>query len=155
MIDTPKVVEGSARQIAYIHLTVPRDEIQFVMGPGITEIVETITAQGIAITGPWFTHHLRRPTDSFDFNICFPVATPVKETGRVKSAIIPAAQTIQTVYQGPYEGLGDAWGEFIKWIDNSNHETGEDLFECYVQGPQTSDDSSTWRTELSRQLVTK
>jgi len=153
MIETPELVNVSSRQIAYIHLTVPRDEIQNVMGPGIVELVGAITAQKLAITGPWFTHHLRRPTDSFDFKICFPISAAIIPSGRIESGVINAMSTVQTMYQGPYEGLGEAWGEFLAWIENANHQTGDDLYECYLLGPQTTEDSSLWRTQLSRQLI--
>lgn len=155
MIETPELVDMSSRQIAYIHMTVPRDEIQNVMGPAIIELVGAINAQKNTITGPWFTHHLRRPTDSFDFKICFPVNSAITPIGRVESGVIDAMPTVQTIYQGPYEGLADAWGEFLAWIENSDHKTGEDLYECYVLGPQATEDSTKWRTQLSRQLIAK
>ena len=67
-----------------VHVTVPRAEIQKVMGPGIDEVKAAIAAQGIATAGPWFTHHLTMDPKVFDFEICVPVKSPVSETGRVK-----------------------------------------------------------------------
>jgi len=62
MLDTPQITHTTAQQTAFIHLTVPRNEIQNVMGPGISELMATVAAQGIATTGPWFTHHLEYGT---------------------------------------------------------------------------------------------
>ena len=67
MIDTPQIVQSTARQVAMIRLTVAASQIQTVMGPGIREVYETLAAQGIGPAGPWFTHHVRRPTDVFYF----------------------------------------------------------------------------------------
>ncbi|MCC6744802.1 MAG: AraC family transcriptional regulator, partial [Acidobacteria bacterium] len=54
MIDTPEIVRTSDQLTAYIHITIPRHEISTVMGPGISELMTTVGAQGIAVTGPWF-----------------------------------------------------------------------------------------------------
>ena len=90
MIDPPQITQTAARLTAAIHVTVPRAQIQSVMGPGVRELMTVIAAQGIAPAGPCFTHHLRRPTDTFDFEICVPVAAPVAPAGRVKPGQWPA-----------------------------------------------------------------
>jgi effector-binding domain-containing protein len=153
MIETPRIVETAAQDFAFLHLTVPRAEIRNVMGPGIGEVMAALAAQGAAPAGPWFTHHLRMDPAVFDFEICFPVAAPVEASGRVRPGRRPAMRVVRAVYGGPYEGLGDAWGEFDAWIATRGHSVGPDLWECYLAGPESGPDPSAWRTELSRALV--
>jgi effector-binding domain-containing protein len=59
----------------------------------------------------------------------------------------------RTVYHGPYEGLGDAWGEFMEWIEANGHTPAPDLWECYTAGPESNPDPAAWRTELNRPLI--
>jgi effector-binding domain-containing protein len=153
VLETPRITKTDDQLTAFIPLVVPRAEIQAVMGPSIREVYAAIAAQGIAPAGPWFTHHRRRPTDTFDFDVCVPVATPVSAAGRVQPGRLLAARVARTVYQGPYEGLGAAWGEFGAWIEANGHTPRPDLWECYVVGPESSPDPSAWRTELNRPLV--
>ena len=153
MLDPPQITQTAAQQTAIIRLTIPRAEIRNVMGPGIGELMAAITAQGIAPAGPWFSHHLRMDPDTFDFEISVPVTAPVVATGRVKPGQLPAARVARTVYRGPYEGLGAAWGEFNAWIAASGHKPGADLWEVYVAGPESNPDPATWRTELNRPLT--
>ena len=153
MLDTPQIIQTTTQLTAIIPMIVPREEIQSVMGPGIQELLATIAAQGIAPAGPWFTHHLRRPTDTFDFEISIPVAAPVTAAGRVLPGQWPAMKVARTVYHGPYEGLGEAWGEFIEWIEANGHAPAPDLWECYLAGPESSPDPADWRTELNRPLT--
>ncbi len=153
MIDTPAIVQTDARQTAVIHLTVPRAEIQNVMGPGIGEVMATITAQGIPPAGPWFSHHLRMDPDVFDFEVGVPVATPVTPAGRVVPGTLPAARVARTVYHGSYDGLGDAWGELMAWIEANGHAQAEGLWEYYLTDPGENPDPATWQTELNRPLV--
>ena len=82
-----------------------------------------------------------------------PVPTPVAPAGRVQPGEWPAMKVARTVYHGPYEGMGDAWGEFDAWIAANGHRAAPDLWECYVAGPQSSPDPKSWRTQLNRPLV--
>jgi effector-binding domain-containing protein len=153
MIDTPQITQSTAQQTAVIHLTVPRSEIQNVMGPGIGEVMAAVAAQGLVPAGPWFTHHLRMDPDTFDFEVGVPVNSPVVAVGRVKPSQLPAARVARTVYHGPYEGLGAAWGEFEAWIRANGHKSAADLWEVYVTDPSADPDPATWRTEFNRPLI--
>ena len=68
----------------------------------IGELLATIAAQGIAPSGPVFTHHLRRPTDTFDFEISVSVSAPVVASGRVQPGTWPAMKVARTFYHGAY-----------------------------------------------------
>jgi effector-binding domain-containing protein len=153
MLDTPQITQTSGQQTAIIRLTVPRTDIQKVMGPGIKELMATVAAQGVGPAGPWFTHHLRRPTDTFDFEISVPVTAPVTPAGRVTGGQLPAMKVARAVYRGPYEGLAGAWGEFDAWVKANGHKPAADLWEVYVAGPESGSDPAEWRTELNRPLI--
>jgi len=153
MLDAPRIAPVAAQETAVIHLTIPREEIRNVMGPGLGELMAAVAGQGIGIAGPWFTHHLRMDPKIFDFEIGVPVSAPVVDTGRVRPGRLPAARVARTVYHGPYEGLAAAWTEFHAWIAAAGHATGPDLWECYVAGPESSSDPASWRTELNRPLL--
>jgi effector-binding domain-containing protein len=153
MLDAPQIVRTASQPAAIIRLTIPRAEIRNVMGPGHAELMDTLAAQGIAPAGPWFSHHLRMDPEVFDFEIGVPVTAPVAPTGRVRPGQLPAATVARTVYHGPYEGLGDAWGEFVAWIAAEGHTPAPDLWECYTAGPESDPDPANWRTELIRPLA--
>ena len=153
MIDTPQIVRTQAQAAAVIKLTIPHAEMPRVMGPAIAEVMGAIAAQGIAPAGPVFAHYFKITRETYDFEVGVPVAKPVSETGRVEASQLPAATLARTVYQGPYEGLAAAWGEFGKWMTSEGHKPATDLWERYVAGPESSPDPATWRTELNRPLT--
>jgi effector-binding domain-containing protein len=153
MLDRPQIVQTEARLAAVIRLTIPREQIRSVMGPGMAELMATVAAQGIGPVGPAFSHHLRMDPETFDFEIGVPVKGPLSSTGRVKAGQLPAATVARTVYRGPYEGLGSAWAEFSGWIAAEGHKPAPDLWECYVSGPESNPDPAAWRTELNRPLT--
>jgi effector-binding domain-containing protein len=153
MIDTPQITQTAGLLTAFVHVTVPREEIRKVMGPGLDEVRAAVAAQGIAAAGSWFTHHLRMDPAVFDFEICVPVATPFATAGRVEARQWPATTVARTVYRGDYQGLGAAWREFDAWIAGKGYTPRPDLWECYLAGPESGSDPSSWRTELNRPLV--
>lgn len=153
MLDKPQIVQSDSQQAAVIRFTIPRAEIHQVMGPAFGELFSTLTAQGITPAGPFFSHHFRMDPQVFDFELGVPVDKPVTPTGRVKLGELPAAKVVRTVYTGPYEGLGDAWGEFDRLIKSEGHAIAANLWERYLAGPESGPDSSKYQTELSRPLA--
>lgn len=153
MIDTPQILVNTPQITAVIRLTITREEIRNVMGPGLTELFTTIAAQGIAPAGAWFTHHLRMDPEVFDFEIGIPVTSPVVAMGRVTPGELPGTKLARTIYRGPYEGLSDAWGEFDEWIRANGYGPASWLWESYIAGPESSSDPSQWQTQLNRPLV--
>lgn len=153
MIDPPAIAQTDAQRTAVIRLTIPREQIREVMGPGFEELMSTVTSQGVGPAGPWFSHHLRTDPEVFDFEIGVPVSGPVTPAGRVQPGQLAAARVARTVFHGGYEGMGDAWGEFDAWLAANGHTPASDFIERYVAGPESSPDPTSWRTELSRALV--
>jgi effector-binding domain-containing protein len=152
MIDTPEVTTTAERLTAVIRLTVPRAEIGAVMGPAIGEVRAAVEAQGIGPTGPVFSYHLRMDPAVFDFEVGMPVSAPVTPVGRVVASSLPSVRAARTVYRGPYEGLGPAWGEFERWVKAEGLVTTGVLWEYYAKGPEAGPDASKWETELVQPL---
>jgi effector-binding domain-containing protein len=155
VLEAPEVVESPEQLVAKIPIVVARDQMPSVMGPGISEVFSVISAQGIEVAGPWFAHHYSITDAQFDFAICVPVVTPVAAAGRVVPGKREASTVVRAVLCGPYEHLSDGWGELMTWIDAQGHNARTDLWEVYAQGPESGDDSSKWRTELNRPLVSE
>jgi len=100
-------------------------------------------------SGPMFSYHHRRPSDTFDFEIGFPVAKAIKPSGRVVNGTLPGEKVVRTVYQGPYEQLGEAWGELQGWVrERKLVETGR-FWESYLSNPDEVKDAKEYRTELN------
>ncbi len=153
MIDTPHITQSAVQGTATIRLTIPRDQIQQVMGPAIGEVMAAVASQRIGPDGPVFSHHFQMDPSQFDFEVGVPVTAPVTAVGRVQPSQLPEARVARTIYRGSYEGLGPAWGEFCQWIISQGHTAAPDLWERYLTGPESSPDPTTWQTELNQPLI--
>jgi effector-binding domain-containing protein len=154
-IEAPVLTDTPPQMAAAIHITVARSEIRSVMGPGLAEIIKAVKAQSIGPTGPWFTHQFEADPTAYDLDICVPVSAAVKSVGRVEKREIPGLKVVQTVYQGDYERLAEAWAEFHEWIHANGHAVATDFYERYVVGPESVPHPEGWRTELRRPLLAK
>jgi effector-binding domain-containing protein len=153
MLAAPQIIQTAAQEAAVIRLTIPRSEMRKVFGPAVGELMATLAAQGVEPVGAVFAHHLKLTPDTFDFELGVKVSSPATASGRVKPGQLPAAKVARTVYSGPYEGLPSAWDEFDRWMKANGHAQGENLWELYSVGPQSTPDSASWRTELNRPLA--
>jgi effector-binding domain-containing protein len=73
--------------------------------------------------------------------------------GRVQQSNLAGATVARTVYRGGYEGLGEAWAEFNRWVEGAGHDAAPELWECYTKGPESSAEPGKWETELYRPLA--
>jgi effector-binding domain-containing protein len=153
MIDTPEIVETASRPAATVRITVSRGEIARVMDAAIQEVLGALAAQHTPPAGPLFAHHARLDPEVFVFDVGFPVRAPITPQGRVVNSVVPAARAARTVYTGPYEGLGAAWGAFMQWIRAQGHSPAPTAWEVYAQGPERTQDPARYRTELYRPLA--
>jgi effector-binding domain-containing protein len=149
MIETPRIVVTEPLHYAGLHQVVPSSEMAKIMWPGIGEVLGVLAEQHVKPVGPWFTHHLKLPTDTFDFEICMHVAEPVQAAGRVVPGTWPAMTVARTVYHGSYAQLPHAWGEFREWMIANHHAQGTEFWERYLVNPNDTPDQAAWRTELN------
>lgn len=152
-IDKPEIIDATTKPIAALYAKVPAKEIQSQMGQLLKELSDELRNQRIKPTGPWFTHHFHAPGEFFDFEVCFPVESPIKGNGRVKPGEWPATKMVRTTYRGGYHGLGAGWQEFMTEIDTMGLKVSPEIWEVYLVGPDTTNNSDEWRTELNRALV--
>jgi len=152
-IEKPVIVTTEPILIAKLYAKIPTREIQSEMGRLLQELSAELKKQRIPPTGPWFTHHLKRPGEYFDFEVCFPVATAIEASGRVEPGEWPAMKMVRTVYHGSYEGLAPGWGDFMSEIERMGLRVSPEIWEVYKTGPDTESNSEKWQTELNRAIV--
>jgi len=80
------------------------------MEPCLQEIKTALAKQGIAATGPWFTHPPADGSTSVRFRDLSAGEDPYQTVAASNRAASPAAKVAQTTYHGPYEGLGKCVG---------------------------------------------
>jgi effector-binding domain-containing protein len=149
MISEPQVITTTAQNTAVIHLLIPGRDMPKYMDPAIQEILKALRDQSISPAGPMFSYHHRRPSDTFDFELGFPVNKAITPAGRVVNGQLPAERVARAVYQGPYEGLAQAWPALRKWVQEQGHGEMGRFWESYLNNPNEVKSPDEYRTELN------
>lgn len=152
-LDPPEVVTTEGGHAALLAISVPRREIQSVMGGAFGELAQTLAAQKLPPAGPFYAFHHRMDPDVFTLDLAVPVGAAVRAEGRVRPGERPVMRVVRTVYHGPYEGLGSAWGAFRQWIHAQGMRATPSLWETYLAGPESVSDPKGYRTELNQPLA--
>ena len=149
MITEPELITTQAQRTAVIHLVIPGRDMPKHMDPAIQEVLKTLKDQGLQPAGPMFSYHHRRPSDTFDFELGFPVTKAITPSERVVNGTLPAETVVRCVHQGPYEGLSQAWPALMERVREKNYaETGR-FWERYLTNPEEVKDPKNYRTELN------
>ena len=153
MLEPPQILDVAAQILAVVRLTVPRGDMIKQFDPALRQVSEALRAQGIAPAGPATAHYFSLPTQTFDFELGFPIASQFISEGPVYLAEQPAQRVIRTVYTGPFAGLPSAWGVFQNHIVAKGYRFATDFREAYLNDPNTVPDPTQYRTELVRILL--
>jgi effector-binding domain-containing protein len=89
-----------------------------------------------------FTRHRGQAT------IFVPCAGPVRPTGRVTSAQVPAAELAVIEYRGAPAGVDRAYGALATYVARHALAVDGPIREYYLAGQHDTADASQWRTEI-------
>lgn len=118
-------------------------------------------AQGLSPAGPAFALYTRMTDGAdpvVDVEIGFPLDgplleqlhdDPVEADGlRIVASVLPAGTVAVTTHLGGFDGLGQAWGEFLGAVGAGGWAPGTPFWEFYVTEPSPDMDPADLRTDL-------
>lgn len=132
----------------------PLAEMPALMHGIFPEIFTLLGEIGATVAGPPVAYHRRLPTDTADLSVGVPLTDPLESTLTLASGheavavTCPSGLVAATSYLGSYEGLGNAWGQFMAAVSDAAHTPRSQFFEAYVSNPTEHADPSTVRTDL-------
>ena len=147
-LERPHMGHFGGHEVVLVHVVTPRAEMGTAIDAALEEITAALQAQRVEPASAWYAHHHRRPAETFDFDVCFPVSQPVALSGRLEHAAVPEMEVVRTAYHGGYEGLSSAWPEFHTWIKGKGHKVREEFYEVYAVGPREEPAPEAWHTDL-------
>ena len=141
---TVKTIE--AQPAAAIRAEVPMAELRNVFDRGFHAVMQAVTAQGVAITGPPFGFYPRMPGDTVAVVVGFPLAGPITAGDGVEPFTLPGGRVVTGTHVGPYETLGQTYEQLMAWTRAEGLTLAEGMWESYLSDPRSEPDPTTWRT---------
>jgi len=115
------------------------------------ELFAYLGRQRISPVGPPFAiyHEEEYRERDVDAEAAVPIAKSMPSAERVKVRELPAVEEMAcTVHEGSYDGLSDAYGRLIGWIEANGYRIVAPNREIYVKGPGADHEPSDYVTEL-------
>lgn len=161
-VDGVRLLRAPAVPTAVVRVTdVPMSRLEEVFDSVFGGAFPAAFERGLRPAGPAFalyTAAIDGPDSVVDMEIGFPLDGPLfeliddepVEVGgmRVVASVLPAGDVAVTSYVGGYDGMGEAWGEFVGGIAAAGRAPGTPFWEVYVTEPTPETDPATLRTDL-------
>jgi hypothetical protein len=118
---------------------VAHDEVGPFVGGSIAALAPLV---GPAIVGPPLARY-----DLIDGGFHIEVGFPVSSVpDGIESITLAAGEAAQTLYVGPYTGLGPVYAELERWFSDTGHAMAGAPWETYLDGPDVAEPRTlvTW-----------
>ncbi|MGO4602370.1 GyrI-like domain-containing protein [Terrabacter sp. 2YAF2] len=141
-----RTVEAAEQPTAVLRASVPMDELPTFFARAFAATAAALAKQGHAPAGPPFGLYRGMPTTVVDVEAGFPVSTPVEPTGDVVPSTLPGGRAVEAVHIGPYDTMGETYGQVEQWMVGQRLVPGKVVWESYLSDPEREPDPATWRT---------
>jgi len=144
--------EVPALRIASIRDVVPDYPAQSTLWE---ELETYLKQQKIQPSGPCFTidHQEEYKEADLDLEVCEPIAGDLEGDERVSVRHLPGCQMASTIHIGPFEGLSEAYGTFVTWIERNGFRIVGPNREIYLRSFEDGCDPSEFVTEIQFPVV--
>lgn len=116
----------------------------------IGSVFETIFTAGLKAAGPVITLYFDEEfhQESANIEVCIPVEDSEKARNFEQVKLFKPGLCASCTYRGPYSRLGEAYAVVLKWIDESNYKIASAPFDCYISGPQETNNPENYITKV-------
>ncbi|CAN7525845.1 GyrI-like domain-containing protein [Terrabacter sp. LjRoot27] len=143
-----ETVETPEQDTAVIRGQVPMDDLPAFFARTFAATAAALSAQGVPPSGPPFGLYHGMPGDTVDVEAGFPVASRITAAGDVEPGTLPAGRAVEVVHVGPFDTMGETYGELQRWMGERGLRPGPDVWESYLTDPERQPDPATWRTVI-------
>jgi AraC family transcriptional regulator len=135
------VKELPAQLALTVHRRVTMATIGQAMGEAFGAIMAHVAAGGAQYAGPPFAFYPGEMADEYEVVICAPVAPGATAGPGVALEEVPGGPAATTMHEGPYDGVGGAYGALQTWMTENGRLPGGPPRETYLNEPGTVPDA--------------
>jgi effector-binding domain-containing protein len=143
-----RTVEMTQQPTAVLRDTVATDELPTFFARAFATTAAAIARQGRAPAGPPFGLYHGMPSATVDVEAGFPVTAPLEPDGEVVPSTLPGGPAVEAVHVGPYDTMGETYGQVEQWMVGQRLVPGAVVWESYLSDPEREPEPATWRTVI-------
>lgn len=136
-----------------IRQAVPPALFQSFLGGAFSELYQCLATGGVEPEGPPIAQYHAFGPEVIDVEVCLPVPSGTIGTGRITSAVLPAATVATVVHLGAYESEGAAYADLERWIEAHGFAHDGPPRERYLVGPDADVEPAEYRTQIEMPII--
>lgn len=133
-----ELVDLEPQPVAVVCGHVAVSEIPGFLGEAFGEVIQTLSAQGLAPAGPPFGRFVPAG-DGFDVEAGFPVTGDVTPSGRVEPGELPGGSAARVMHKGGYGEVAAAYQAVAEWVQGHGYVATAPPWESYLDGPDVAE----------------
>jgi len=83
-----------------------------------------------------------------DVELCVPIRKPIPGSDKVKVNELPEIEAACIIHKGPYEGISEAYGALMAWVEKNGFQFAGPSREIYITSPYDTEDTAKYVTEI-------
>ncbi len=144
--------EVTLKEVPALRIASVRDVVANYPAQGsLWEELEThLQHHQIQPSGPCFTidHEQEYKESDVELEVCEPITDELQGNERVAVRELPGGQMASMIHIGPFEGLSEAYGVFLGWIEQNGYRIVGPNREIYLRSYEDGCDPSEFVTEI-------
>jgi effector-binding domain-containing protein len=145
----PELVTLQPATTAVVRGVVPVAGLRDFFDRSFGALARTLSAQGIAMTGPAFALYRGPLAQTVDLEVGFTTAAPVRADGDVVPGSLPGGRVARLIHAGTFDALSESWERLRAWMDTEGLTAAGSIWEVYLTEPTPDMDPADLRTELN------
>jgi effector-binding domain-containing protein len=133
-----ELVDLQPRQVAVVRGHVVVGEIPGFLGAAFGEVIQALSAQGLAPAGPPFGRFVPSG-DGFDVEAGFPTTGGVEPAGQVVPGELPGGPAARVMHKGGYGEVAAAYQAAADWVGEHGYVATAPPWETYLDGPEVAE----------------
>lgn len=121
---------------AALKMTRPVSRIGPAMGEAFPKIYHAVVSAGMEPAGMPLARYFDFGEEETTFECAIPVPEPFTASGEVQPSSVGGGEAAFAVHVGPYETIGQTWGEMMAWVAEQGRTPAGPTWEVYVDDPQ-------------------
>lgn len=146
-------MEVAPQATAGVREQVPLGDLTAFFERAFPLVTAELERQGVAPAGPPFAHYHGMPGATVDVEAGFPVAAVIAHHDGVEPGSLPGGMTARALHVGPYDTLELTYAEVAEAVQGRGGSLAEEMWESYLDGPDTEPDPGAWRTLVTCPLA--
>jgi effector-binding domain-containing protein len=138
----PRLRDVRAQTAAAVRVVRTLEDLPAAFGEFLPKVAAALNRAGMTFAGPPYARY-HGMGEHIDVEIGVPIAglgdpiTPLVDVpaGEVGLSSLPGGRVVETTYVGPYSGLGEAWQELDRWLQDQGLTPAGAGWESYIDDP--------------------